>query len=190
MLAADVFFRCRIMGAVLAVVLLSACDQQLGTLASCEKYSGAYNVAYVGHALGKGRLTLKASEQRKDILESQLTLWDETGTDAVLNLVGPGSCEEGLISLRFGSADHPQSRVRVLGGTATIVPPQGKVAELFGTWNAETELKQTGAQRSLTGFFRQTDENDMPEKSREKSQSLSHLDQSYQAQVSQIDVHE
>jgi len=156
--------------ALLSVILIAGCQQGLDTFVSCKPYTGTYHIGYVGHALGKGQLELSTPTERGEILKGQLTLWDETGTDATLNLVGPGSCEQGLISLRFGAADHPQARVRVLGGTATIVPPQGKVEELFGIWNVEAEIKENGIRRSLEGFFRQVTANDTPQSKPVQSQ--------------------
>ena len=67
--------------------------------------------------------------------------------------------------LQGQSSNELAGLVRVLGGTATIVPPQGKVVELFGIWNAEAELKASGKQRSLKGFFREINAADMPEQS-------------------------
>jgi len=133
----------------------TGCSQRITPAYSCEGYSGTYNVEYVGHGIGKGQLALTTVTERDEILEGKLTLWDETGTDVTFDLTGPGSCEQGIVTLRFGAGDHPNSRVRLLGGTATIVTPRGRVESLFGTWSATAVLKDSGAQKTLTGFFRQ-----------------------------------
>ena len=133
----------------------AGCSQRITTAYSCAEHSGAYNVEYVGHAIGKGQLALSTVSEREEIIEGKLTLWDETGTDATFELTGPGSCEQGIVTLRFGAGDHPDSRVRILGGTATIVTPRGRVESLFGTWSATAVFKNSGVQKTLTGFFQQ-----------------------------------
>ena len=138
----------------LAALVLWSCTTALSKVASCERYNGKYPIEYAGGALGKGELEMKVLPGRVDLLEGRLTLWDETGTDAVLTLEGPGSCENGVVHIVFGGGDHPQSRVRVIGGSATLVPAGGKVERLFGIWSAEAQIKNSGQQRSLTGYFR------------------------------------
>lgn len=141
---------------IVFTLFAAGCTQRITTAYSCAEHSGDYNVEYVGHAIGKGHLALSTVTERKEIIEGKLTLWDETGTDATFDLSGPGSCEQGIVTLRFGAGDHPDSRVRLLGGTATIVTPRGRVESLFGTWSATAVFKDSGAQKVLTGFFRQT----------------------------------
>ena len=141
---------------VMVAVAVSGCSNGLGQIASCERYGGTYSIEYVGGALGKGELALSLVEGRADLLQGRLTLRDDTGTNAVLSLEGPGSCDDGIVNLVFGGGDHPESRVRVIGGNATLVPAGGKVAQLFGIWNAQALIKDNGEQRSLSGYFRES----------------------------------
>ena len=142
------------MGLCLFLMMVSGCSEALQIPGSCGSFVGEHHIEYVGGALGEGKLDLRISPERSDALVGRLTLWDETGTDAVLELSGPGVCEGNLIRLTFGAGDHPQSLVRVLGGTAMVVPPVGRVPELFGRWDVEIVVKEDGSKRALRGFLR------------------------------------
>ena len=84
-----------------------------------------------------------------------MTLWDDTGTDAVIRLGGPGTCEAGVLRIRFGGGDHPQSRIKVLGGNLVTVPQPGLFQWMFGAWEVRVLMKETNTERSLTGFLRE-----------------------------------
>ena len=100
--------------AVMPVLIASACSGQ-GFLQNCEVYGGTYPIQYVGGALGRGELELSVPPDRADLLLGKLTLWDETGSDAVIHMEGPGTCDQGTIRIRFGGGDHPDADVKVLG---------------------------------------------------------------------------
>lgn len=145
----------RRLGVALAAFLClgAGCGADWQLAGSCERFAGAHRIQYVGGALGEGEVALHQAPDRRDALVGQLTLWDDSGTDAVIELAGPGTCEGNLVQLTFGAGDHPDARVRVLGGTATLVPPLGRVPELFGAWNVEVVIKETGEHRALQGFL-------------------------------------
>lgn len=139
-----------------AAGLLGGCKSSNESLAgSCARYAGQYRIEYVGGALGRGQLELKTSPDRADVLEGRLALWDDTGTQATIDLSGPGSCEQGLVHLTFGAGDHPDAKVRVMGGVATLVPPRERVAKLFGVWEVQVVVKADQAARTLSGFIRE-----------------------------------
>jgi hypothetical protein len=121
---------------------------------SCEKYAGAYPIEYIGGALGRGRLQISTSPQRADHINAVMTLWDDTGTDAVVRLGGPGTCEAGVLRIRFGGGDHPRSKIKVLGGNLVSVPQPELFDWMFGAWEVKVLMKETNTERSLTGFLR------------------------------------
>jgi hypothetical protein len=122
---------------------------------SCAQFAGKYAIEYVGGALGEGELELVSSEG--GVLEGRLTLWDDTGTDATVHLAGPGTCDREIVHLTFGSGDHPDARVRVMGGVATLVPPRQRVAKLFGVWEVKVVVKADERTRTLSGFLREAE---------------------------------
>jgi hypothetical protein len=122
---------------------------------SCEKYAGTYPIEYIGGALGRGRLEINTSPERADHIIAVMTLWDDTGTDAVVRLGGPGTCEAGLLRVRFGGGDHPRSKIKVLGGNLVTVPQPELFDWMFGAWEVKVLMKETNTERSLTGFLRQ-----------------------------------
>ena len=142
------------MGAVLiGLATVSGCGKS--SWRSCEKYAGAYPIEYIGGALGKGRLEINTSPGRIDHINAVMTLWDETGTDAVVRLGGPGTCEAGVLRIRLGGGDHPQSKIKVLGGNLVTVPHPELFDWMFGAWEVKVLMKETNTERSLTGFLRQ-----------------------------------
>lgn len=141
---------------LLACCILAGCDSGTGDLVgSCERFAGKYEIGYVGGALGNGELELVSSPERTDLLEGRLTLWDETGTNATLHLAGPGTCDQNIVHLTFGSGDHPEARVRVIGGVATLVPPRDRIPELFGVWEVKVVVKANDQTRTIKGFLRE-----------------------------------
>jgi len=144
-------------GALAAAAWLAGCNRPVLSAGSCSRFAGRYAIDYSGGALGKGELVLKSSASDANALEGDLVLWDETGTGAVLRASGPGACGAELVSLTFGAADDPRSKVRLIGGTTTIVPPQGAIKALFGVWRIEAVLKDAGELRELSGFVRQSE---------------------------------
>lgn len=137
-----------------AALALSGCQKTVA-LMSCEKYAGTYPVQYVGGALGRGELEVRTAAGRKDLIEAKMTLWDDTGTDAVIRLGGPGSCEDGILRVRFGGGDHPNARVKVLGGTLVAVPEPKLFDGLFGGWEVRVLMKEKNTERTLQGYLRQ-----------------------------------
>jgi len=128
-------------------------------VSSCEPFAGEYALEYVGGALGKGTLALSLPKEggRTDIFQGRLLLKDETGTNARLELFGPATCAHDLVHLTFGAGDHPDAKVRVLGGVGTIVPARGRVQNMFGVWEVSAIVKADGRERRLFGFLRAPD---------------------------------
>lgn len=125
---------------------------------SCARFAGKYGIAYVGGALGEGQLELAVAPERNDLLEGRLTLWDESGTNATLHLAGPGVCDQNIVHLTFGSGDHPDARVRVIGGVATLVPPRDRIPRLFGVWEVKVVIKADDQTRTITGFIQEAEQ--------------------------------
>lgn len=143
---------------LLTALGLAGCQASAAELTgSCRSFEGKYRIEYVGGALGAGELELLPSPERGDRMQGRLRLWDDTGTQATLELAGPASCEAALVHLTFGAGDHPDAKVRVLGGTATLVPPKGRVERLFGAWEVKVVVKAEDATRSLVGFIREAE---------------------------------
>jgi hypothetical protein len=141
---------------LLVCCLLAGCETSTDNLVgSCARFAGKYGIAYVGGALGEGEIELVVSPERADLLEGRLTLWDETGTNATLHLAGPGTCDQNIVHLTFGSGDHPEARVRVIGGVATLVPPRDRIPELFGVWEVKVVVKADDQTRTIKGFIRE-----------------------------------
>ncbi|MEM7676071.1 MAG: hypothetical protein AAF449_08725 [Myxococcota bacterium] len=139
----------------LVVGCKTASDPAVG---SCEPFVGEYPIEYVGGALGRGslRLSLPRDGARTDVLEGRLMLMDDSGTRARIELYGPATCDHDLVHLTFGAGDHPEARVRVLGGTGTIVPALGRVQEMFGIWEVNAVVKADGHERRLFGFLKES----------------------------------
>lgn len=136
------------------LLLFAGCSAGTPTEAEpCAGFAGRYPIEYVGGALGTGELALSPRED-PDVLDAHLTLRDETGTQAVLEVFGPARCARDLVYLSFGGGDHPEARVRVLGGTGTLVPANGRVETLFGAWDVTVFVKADGTTRKLSGFLR------------------------------------
>ena len=145
--------------AILCTSLAVTGCQKTGSLSlstsSCVKYAGTYPVSYTGNAVGRGELEVRTPQGRSDLIEAKMTLWDETGTDAVIRLGGPGSCEDGVLRIRFGGGDHPKARIKVLGGSLVAVPEPKLFEGLFGGWEVQVLMKEKNTERTLQGYLRQ-----------------------------------
>ena len=123
--------------------------------ASCVKYAGTYPVTYTGNAVGRGELVVRTPAARPDLIEAKMTLWDDTGTGAVIELAGPGSCEDSVLRIRFGGGDHPKAKVKVLGGVLVALPEPKLLDGLFGGWEVQVLMKEKNTERTLQGYLRQ-----------------------------------
>lgn len=140
----------------LLLFALLGCQKAPQDLAStCAPFVGQYAIEYVGGAIGKGELKLSLPSGRSDILEGRLVLFDETGTKARLELFGPATCDQELVHLTFGAGDHPDAKVRVLGGVGTIVPAHRRVGTMFGVWEVTAFIKETEKTQRLKGFLKE-----------------------------------
>ena len=145
---------CSSLALVLIYLGTSSCGLD-GFIGNCEKYEGTSSIMYMGGAIGHGTLALKVAQSRKDELYAKLTLWDDTGTDAVIHLEGTGTCDQGILRIRFGGGDHPDAKIKVLGGNFVGVPDPELFGWLFGAWDVHALIKETNTTRVLEGLLRE-----------------------------------
>jgi hypothetical protein len=112
-------------------------------------------VQYVGHAFGRGEITLRRSERVPGQIEGNMALYGERAEDPPMMLAASGECHDGVARLRLAGAHHPESDLRILGGRFVMIEDQELLGHRFGMWRAEVQSKSEEKPRELHGYFRE-----------------------------------
>lgn len=120
---------------------------------SCAGFLGSHGFRYMGPVIGDGELSLSRDEAGG--LTARISLRDDMGSGAQLDIEGPGECDGAGLRVRFGPGDHPAAAYRVTGGTFVVTRDPVAFDWFFGAWSANVVLKQSGAVETLRGFVRE-----------------------------------
>lgn len=120
---------------------------------SCERHFGAVPLRYVGQAFGDGSLSIERDPDRGAV--ARIVVAGEGEGGPVLDFSGPAACDDGVVRVSFGAADHPEAVVKVVGGALVAVPPRDAGDRWFGSWTATVIRKRDSETREIEGFFRE-----------------------------------
>lgn len=120
---------------------------------SCERHFGVVPLRYVGQAFGDGSLTIEGDSDKGAI--ARIVVAGEGEGGPVLDFAGPAACDDGVVRVTFGAADHPEAIVKVMGGGLVAVPPKDAGDRWFGSWTAKVIRKRDSEARDIDGFFRE-----------------------------------
>lgn len=137
---------------IAATAALGACGSSPQDSA-CAAFLGTHGFRYMGPAIGDGVLALAHDDAGR--LTARITLHDDMGSGATLEIEGPGECTDAGLRVRFGPGDHPQAAYRVTGGTFVVHRDPVAFDWFFGAWSANMVLKESGAVETLRGFIRE-----------------------------------
>jgi hypothetical protein len=143
--------------AALAALVFGAIGCQLGAAPdpACEALLTTTRVQYVGHAFGRGEITLRRSEAVPGQIEGGMILRSDKPEDVPLQLAASGTCKNGVARMRLAGANHPSSDLRILGGRFVMIEDAELFGHRFGMWRVEVITKSNEATRELHGYFRE-----------------------------------
>jgi hypothetical protein len=133
-------------------LLVGACGSAPRT-SSCAALLGTHGFRYMGPVIGDGELSLTQDDAGR--LTARISLRDDMGSGAQLDIEGPGECEGPGLRIRFGPGDHPAAAYRVTGGTFVITRDPVAFDWFFGAWSASVVRKDSAAVETLRGFVRE-----------------------------------
>ena len=120
---------------------------------SCDRHVGVVPLRYVGQAFGDGSLSIERDPARGAV--ARIVVAGEGEGGPVLDFSGPAACDDGVVRVSFGAADHPEAVVKVVGGGLVAVPPRDAGDRWFGSWTAKVIRKSDSETRDIDGFFRE-----------------------------------
>lgn len=120
--------------------------------ADCAALLTTTDVRYVGHAFGRGEVTLSASAG--DQVRGQMVLRGESADEPPMTLSAAGSCRHGIARLRIAALDGPDAPVRILGGRLVVVRDGELMGGALGMWRAEIMKKGSDQPREVHGYLR------------------------------------
>lgn len=122
-------------------------------LRSCERHFGVVPLRYVGQAFGEGSLSIERDSAKGAV--ARIVVAGEGEGGPVLDFSGPAACDDGVVRVSFGAADHPEAVVKVVGGGLVAVPPRDAGDRWFGSWTAKVIRKRDSETQDIDGFFRE-----------------------------------
>jgi hypothetical protein len=137
---------------IAAAAVLGACGASPRDSA-CGSFVGTHEFRYMGPVIGDGTLTVARDDA--GVLTARMTLRDDMGSGATLEIEGPGECTDAGLRVRFGPGDHPRTAYRVTGGAFVVHRDPVAFDWFFGAWSASVVLKESGAVETLRGFVRE-----------------------------------
>lgn len=137
---------------LLATALLAACGPGPQD-STCAAMIGTHGFRYMGPVIGDG--VLSVAQDDAGLLTARITLHDDMGSGASLEIEGPGECTAAGLRVRFGPGDHPKAAYRVTGGSFVVHRDPVAFDWFFGAWSASVVLKDSGAVETLRGFVRE-----------------------------------
>ncbi len=120
---------------------------------SCERHFGVVSLSYVGQAFGEGTLSIERDSAKGAV--ARIVVAGEGEDGPVLDFSGPAVCDDGVVRVSFGAADHPEAVVKVVGGGLVAVPPRDAGDRWFGSWTAKVLRKRDSELLDIDGFFRE-----------------------------------
>jgi hypothetical protein len=120
---------------------------------TCAAFLGTHGFRYMGPVIGDGELTLTHGDAGQ--LDARVTLRDDMGSGAQLDIEGPAECEGAHLRVRFGPGDHPAAAYRLTGGTFVLTRDPVAFDWFFGAWSASVVRKDTSTVETLRGFLRE-----------------------------------
>lgn len=126
---------------------------------ACASFMGAHAFRYMGPVIGDGEFVLARAD---DGLTARITLRDDMGSGATIEIEGPGECTGSGLRVRFGPGDHAEAAYRVIGGSFVVTRDPLAFDWFFGAWSASVVLKHSGATDTLRGFIRERDPGEAP----------------------------
>ncbi len=138
--------------ALIAALLATGCAASSAVDADCAALLTTTRVQYVGHAFGKGEVTLQAAAGEQ--VRGQMVLRGESPEEPTLTLSAAGTCRHGIARLRIAGLDAPDAPLRVLGGRLVVVRDGELMGGALGMWRAEVMKKGAEEPRQLHGYLR------------------------------------
>lgn len=137
---------------IVATAALAACESSAPD-AACAAFLGTHGFRYMGPVIGDGALDIARDDA--GLLTARITLHDDMGSGATLEIEGPGECTDAGLHVRFGPGDHPQAAYRVTGGSFVVHSEPVAFDWFFGAWSANVVLKESGTVETMRGFIRE-----------------------------------